>query len=262
MARYMNAHLRKLIGRNDIKISLAVFFALPLLLAFLISIKSGIIQVGNTKFGGLAYAAIVIEMLKSIFLIHVMLAIFASTFIGGEIDSGVDAMYMAKAPRRPALIATKLGALSMVAALVFATAFAAAVVGWFVFLRPSSYGEEAFLTKDADANLYLALALGRALLEMVCMAAVFGLLALFFSQNKALVLSFVCVAGMKLLSNWRLARNFIPTYIGSSNALTNLEGSALLREGLTGAALLLAYTALLYAVSTVRYNRMDLARTT
>ena len=56
MLKLLRAQLIKVFLRNDVKSVLIIFAVLPISISFLISIESGIIQIGDSVFTGMGYA--------------------------------------------------------------------------------------------------------------------------------------------------------------------------------------------------------------
>ena len=74
MFRLICVQYKKVFLRNDVKWILIIFTILPILISFLISIESGIIQIGDSVFSAMGYASVVVGLLNSLLLISVLIA--------------------------------------------------------------------------------------------------------------------------------------------------------------------------------------------
>ena len=63
MLKLLRAQLIKVFLRNDVKSVLIIFAVLPISISFLISIESGIIQIGDSVFTGMGYMSVVVGLL-------------------------------------------------------------------------------------------------------------------------------------------------------------------------------------------------------
>ena len=90
MLKLLRAQLIKVFLRNDVKSVLIIFAVLPISISFLISIESGIIQIGDSVFTGMGYASVVVGLLNSLLLINVTMALITTSLVSKEIDCGLD----------------------------------------------------------------------------------------------------------------------------------------------------------------------------
>jgi len=258
--QYISVQLRKLFGRSDIRISLVAFSVLPILLAYLASLNSGIMDVGQSMLAGISYTGLIINILKGVFLLYVLLTIFTTSFIAGEIDSGTENMYIAKAQSRISLVVSKLAALYITTLAIFATIMASSVIGWFLFLRTGKNGEPGYFSVYSVLNQVMVFTIVLTIFEMLFMVSMFSLISLYFTQSKALVFSFVAMVGLRLLASWKQVRYFIPSYIGTADLLDDLQGKALTQQGLIGLTIILTYIIAFSLASIARYKKMDFIR--
>ena len=100
MLKSISTQIKKVFCRSDVKTSIAVFALIPVAIAFLISIESGIIQIGDSVFSAMGYASVIIGLLKSLFLIGGIIALISTAVISKEIDSGLDCSYFTRMKNR------------------------------------------------------------------------------------------------------------------------------------------------------------------
>ena len=135
MFRLICVQYKKVFLRNDVKWILIIFTILPILISFLISIESGIIQIGDSVFSAMGYASVVVGLLNSLLLISVLMALIATSVVSKEIDSGLDCMYVTKVRKRERIILSKVVILDMLVIIIFVVLVVSAILGWYLFLR-------------------------------------------------------------------------------------------------------------------------------
>ena len=260
MLKLLRAQLIKVFLRNDVKSVLIIFAVLPISISFLISIESGIIQIGDSVFTGMGYASIVVGLLNSLLLINVTMALIATSLVSKEIDCGLDSMYITKVKKRENIVVSKLVILDTVALILFAVLIFSAISGWFIFLKDSSFGKPYIFSSDRDENILLIYTIISSFLEIVVMNKIYVLFSMLFKYGKAVVFSFLTIVVFKLLTNIEQIRDWFPCYIGSGLSLQGYSGEELIFRGLRGIVLLIFYAAAVFFINYCIYKKMDLSR--
>lgn len=260
MLKSIGMQIKKVFSRADVKTGVAVFFFIPILVAFLISIESGVIQIGNSVFSAMGYASVIIGLLKSLFLIGGIIALISTAIVSKEIDNGLDCTYFTRLKRQEYLFVSKNIALIFFVTCTFLAMLVASVAGWFVFLRDTDYGSTIFLSDDKDEALLLVFSIISAYLEMITMCELFCLISLLLKYNKAIVVNLVVIVGMKILSNIEAIQRWLPAFIGDATGLFAFTGEELILRGLEGIAVLCLYAIILFMIGLITYRKMDLVR--
>lgn len=260
MLKPIGMQIKKVFSRADVKTSVAVFFLIPVLVAFLISIESGVIQIGNSVFSAMGYASVIIGLLKSLFLIGGIIALISTAIVSKEIDNGLDCTYFTKLKRQEYLFVSKNIALIFFVTCIFLAMLVASVAGWFVFLRDTDYGSTIFLSDDKDEALLLIFSIISAYLEMITMCELFCLISLLLKYSKAIVVNLVVIVGMKIISNIEVIQRWLPAFIGDATGLFEFTGEVLILRGLEGIAVLFLYAIILAVTGLITYRKMDLVR--
>lgn len=254
------AQIKKLFLRTDVLWILAIFAILPLGIALLISMESGIVQIGNSVFSAMGYSSVLVGLLSSLLLVSVTLALTATSLVSKEIDTGLDSMYVTKVKSRGHILLSKMVAMDLMAVAIFVVLVLSAVAGWALFLKNSSFGTDLFWGTDRNETFQLIYTILGAFFEALVMTRLYFLFSVLFKHGKALVFNFVIVVVLKLLANIEKVRMWIPSYIGSGMELTQYTGDELVRHGLSGLGLLAVYVVVLSVVNYWLYKKMDLSR--
>lgn len=260
MQKLLLVQLKKLFLRTDVKWILGLFALLPFGIAFLISVESGIVQIGNSVFSAMGYSSVVVGLLSSLLLISVTVSLTVTSMVSKEIDVGLDCVYITKVKSRGNLLVSKMIAMDGMILSVFFLLILSSVLGWLVFLKDSVFGSDLIWSTDGDETFALVYTFIGCLLETLVMARVYTLFSLLFRYGKALVFNFVIIVIFKLLANMEALRLWIPSYIGSGMHLSQYRGEALVQYGVFGIGLLMVYTVILSVVNYWIYQKMDLSR--
>lgn len=260
MIKLFLVQLKKLFLRTDVKWILAVFALLPFGIALLISMESGIIQIGSSVFTAMGYASVVVGLLSSLLLISVTVALTATSLVSKEIDTGLDCIYIPKVKSRGHILLSKLAAMDVLVTAIYVVLVLSAVAGWFLFLKESAFGTDIFLSEDKDEAFTLLYTVAGSFFETLVMTRIFILFSLLFKYGKAIIFNFVSIVLFKLLANIEQLQAWLPSYIGGGAGLAGYAGEELIRQGLYGIGLLAAYAVVLGIVDYILYRRMDLAR--
>lgn len=260
MFRLVCVQCKKVFLRNDVRWILAIFAILPILISFLISIESGIIQIGDSVFTAMGYASVVVGLLNSLLLVSVTMALTSTSVISKEIDSGLDCMYVTKVRHREHIIASKIATLDMLVVATFAVLVVSALIGWYAFLRNSPFGTDIFWSDDKDESFMLLYTVVGSFLEMIVMTKMYVLFSLLFKYSKAIVFNFVTIVLLRLLANIEQISKWIPSYIGAGTDLYGYVGNELLQHGMSNVALLLSYAIVISVIDYFIYMKIDLCR--
>lgn len=260
MLKLWLTQLRKLFARTDVKCILGIFGLLPLGVAVLISMESGIVQIGDSVFSAMGYGSVLVGLLNSLLLISVTMALTVTALVSREIDTGLDCMYIPKVRSRGQLILTKMAALDVLTVAVYAVMLLSALAGWFFFLKGSDFGSDAIWGASRDENITLMYTFLGSFFETLVMTRVFLVFSLLFKYGKAIVFNFVSVVSFKLLANIEKIRDFIPSYLGGGTRLMELTGEELVRGSVRDLSVLAVYALVLSLVGCILYRRMDLSR--
>lgn len=256
----LGVQLRKMYQRKDVKVAYLLFFLIPLILAFLIKIESNIITIGNSIFSGIGYVGVVLGLLKGLFVFYILLFLFTTSLIAGEIDSMNDAVYFCKVEKRSSIIISKVNTLLIMSFLLILDICISASLGWLLFLRNSKFGSMQYLSATSDENQFMIMMLVFSFLEIVVLMLVSANLSLFLSQGKALMASFLVIIIFKLVENIEKLQNFVPTYIGNLNSAMELSGKSFWNAVLENSIIFFIYIVVMIVVLTRKYNRMDYVR--
>ncbi len=262
MLKLCLAQLKKLFYRTDVKWILTILALLPFGIAMLISMESGIVQIGESVFTVMGYGSVVVGLLNSLLLISVTVALVATALISKEIDTGLDSMYVTKVRSRGQIILSKMIALDLLIVSMFVLMLLSSIIGWFVFLKNSPFGTDVFwsVQEDRDEIFTLIYTVVGPFFETLVMVRVYTLFSLLFKYGKAIIFNFVTVVLFKLLANIEQIRLWIPSYIGGGTHLMEYTGDTLLHNGLYSLALLAGYAVVLTIVNHFLYKRIDLSR--
>ena len=260
MFKLFLVQLKKLFLRTDVKWILAVFALLPFGIALLISMESGIIQIGESVFTAMGYGSVVVGLLNSLLLISVTVALTATSLVSKEIDTGLDCMYVTKVKSRGHILLTKMAAMDLLTLGIFLALILSAISGWFLFLMNSPFGTDVFWSTDKDEAFQLLYTVIGSFVETLVMVRIYILFSLLFKYGKAIVFNFVTIVLFKLLANIEHLRLWIPTYIGSGTHLAQYAGDELVRHGMSGLGLLALYAVALTIANYSLYKKMDLSR--
>lgn len=252
--------IKKVFWRSDVLISLLIFALIPFVIAYLISIKSGIIQIGNSVFSTMGYASVIIGLLKSLFLIGGIVALVASSVVAKEIDSGLDCSYFTKLKKQEYLFVAKSLALFCFITLIFLALILSSAAGWYVFLRNTDYGNSLFTSNDTDKAAFLLLSMAGAFLEMLTMCELFCVMSLLFKYSKAVLVNLSLLVLMKLLANIESLQRWVPSFIGDGSGMMQFSGRELVSRGTEGLIILFIYACVLVIAGTIIYRKMDLVR--
>ena len=244
---YLN--LIKLFKKIDVKISLLIFALIPLLIAFLISVESNVITIGDSVFAGIEYATVVLGLLKSLFVPYIFMCLFSSSLIAGEIDEGVEAMYIAKIEKKERNILSKCISLISINFSNIIIIVISSSVGWLLFLKGSKYSTGNFFSSISDDNIIFVIYFILSIL-----------ISLFFNQGKSLIISFLLIIISKLLINIDTIKQWIPTYLGDSVSVEMFNGRELIIHGFQNSFVLLIYICILLFFIVFKYNKMDFSR--
>lgn len=260
LLRTIGMQIKKVCLRADVKTSLTVFFLIPILIAFLISIKSGVIQTGNSVFSAMGYASVIIGLLKSLFLIGGIIALITTAIVSKEIDNGLDCTYFTKLKRQEYLFISKNITLICFITLIFLFMLISSTVGWFAFLRGTYYGNTVFLSNNKDEAILLGFSIISAYLEMITICELFCYISLRLKYSKAIVVNLVMLVGMKILSNIDVVQRWIPSFIGDATGLFKYSGKELIYKGIEDIIILVIYATVLGVIGLISYRKMDLLR--
>lgn len=260
MFRLICVQYKKVFLRNDVKWILIIFTILPILISFLISIESGIIQIGDSVFSAMGYASVVVGLLNSLLLISVLMALIATSVVSKEIDSGLDCMYVTKVRKRERIILSKVVILDMLVIIIFVVLVVSAILGWYLFLRNTSYGMDILWSDDKDESFLLLFTVIGSFLETLVMTNVYVMFSLFFKYSKAIVCNFVTIVLFRLLANIEQINKWIPSYIGDSTGLYTYTGMELVQHGVANIVLLLSYAIVFLVIDYMIYKKIDLCR--
>ncbi len=252
--------LRKLFLRTDVKWILLAFGVLPFGIAALIFAESGIIQIGDSVFTAMGYSSVVVGLLNSLLLISVTVALSTTSLVSGEIDKGLDGMYVTKVRSRGQILLSKMIALDVLCIAIFLALLLSSLAGFCAFLMNSSYGTKAIATANFEEAFTLVYTILGSFFESLVMVRVFTLVSLLFKHSKALVLSYMTVVGFKLLGNIEVLQRWIPSYLGAGTHLYTYQGSELALAGVSSIGILLGYAVVLSLINYFLYRKMDLAR--
>lgn len=260
MIKLCMVQLQKVFLRNDVKCVLTFFLLAPISIAFLISIESGIIQIGDSVFTAMGYVTVVIGLMKSLLLVSVSVALITTLVVSKEIDIGLDSMYLAKVSGRRQLIISKIVSIDILVFLIFLVLFTSAVFGWMIFLKNSSFGSDIFFVDDADISLYLIVTVISAFFETLMMASLFTLFSILFKYGKAIVCAFLSIVILKLFANIEFVKEWIPAYLGDGANLMGLDGDELISRGIMNLCILIVYTTVLVIADCIIYRKIDFSR--
>lgn len=252
--------LKKLFLRSDVRICLVIFLAVPLFLAFLISIGSGAIEVSDTAFSAMQYAVVVTGLLKSMFLIGVIILLIGTSLVAREIDTGLDTSYFTRVKDRKSIFVSKTLAMNILVTAVYAALLISSTAAWLIFLRGTSFGDSAFFASNYEDAKRVVLSYLRSYLEIIALSNIFLYISVLCRYNKAIVINILLLVGIKLLSKVPLLQQLMPTYIGDSQELYTLSGTNLVLYGFKGILILLIYAAVFIFAGTWTYKKIDLVR--
>ena len=252
--------LRKIFSRADVRISLSMFFVIPIVIAFLISIRSGIIEIEGSTFAGVQYAVMVTGLLKSLLLVGVVTLLIGTSTVAREIDTGLDCVYFTRVRKRESVFVSKLFAMDLVITAMFMVLLVSSIAGWLFFLRGTEFGTPFFVADNADDVKRVIFAFLRSYLEILALSKLFLFVSVLYKYNQAIVMNLLLLVGIKLLSNVVFLQQWMPTYIGDSLELFQYAGMDVVVQGLRGMLLLLIY-ALFFGVAGIWiYQKSDLVR--
>ncbi len=260
MLKSISTQIKKVFCRSDVKTSIAVFALIPVAIAFLISIESGIIQIGDSVFSAMGYASVIIGLLKSLFLIGGIIALISTAVISKEIDSGLDCSYFTRMKKQEYLYVCQNISMLCFVTLIFAFLLISSIVGWGIFLKDTEFGNSVFLSSDKDEAILLIFSILSAYLEMIMMSELFCFVSLLFKYSKAIIANLVIIVAIKLLSNIEALQRWVPSYIGDGTGLFEYSGNELISRGFEGISVLLVYTILFAIIGLITYRKMDLVR--
>ena len=260
MTKVIIMQIRKVFARADVKTSTVVFFLIPILVAFLISRKSDIIQIGDSVFSAMGYASVIIGLLKSVFLIGAIVAFISTTIISKEIDSGLDCVYFTKLKKQEYLFVSKSFAMVLFVTCTFLSIIIASIAGWGIFLCNTEFGSTVFLAEEKDEAVLLVFSILSAYLEMITICGLCCLISLLYKYSKAIVINLAVIVVMRILSGVSILQRWLPSAIGDATALFRLTGRDLVFRGLEGIMVLGVYTITLFTVGVLMYKKMDLVR--
>ncbi len=260
MLKLLSVQLKKLFLRTDVICILGVFALLPFGIALLISMESGIVQIGESVFSAMGYSSVVVGLLNSLLLISVTVALTVTSVVSKEIDTGLDSMYITKVKARGKLLLSKSMALDVMILLIFGLLIVSSLLGWLFFLKGTEFGSDFIWSSDSDENFTLVYTFIGSLFETLVMARVYTMFSLMFKYGKAIVFNFVTIVVLKLLANIEALQLWIPSYIGSGMHLAEYTGGTLMRYGVFGIGLMFAYILALSLVNYWIYHKMDLSR--
>lgn len=94
--KILKMQLQKNFSRSDVRIAFFVFCAVPFAIAFMISMKSGVIDIGTSVFSAMGYTSVILGLLKSLLLIGGVTALIVTAIVSKEIDSGLDNIFLSR----------------------------------------------------------------------------------------------------------------------------------------------------------------------
>ena len=106
----------------------------------MISMKSGVIDIGTSVFSAMGYTSVILGLLKSLLLIGGVTALIVTAIVSKEIDSGLDNIFLSRLKKRENLLISKMFTIDIFITLVFALLIVGCVLGWLVFLRDTELG--------------------------------------------------------------------------------------------------------------------------
>ncbi len=256
----LGVQLRKMYQRKDVKVAYLLFLVIPLLVAFLIKAESNIITIGDSIFSGIGYVSVVLGLLKGLFVFYILLFLFTTSLIAGEIDSMNDAVYYCKVEKRSSIITSKINALVIMSFLLILDICFSASLGWMLFLRNSKFGSMNYFSSSLEENQFMIMMLVFSFIEIVVLMLLSANISLFLSQGKALMGSFLIIIVFKLIENIDGVQKFVPTYIGNLTSVMELSGNkfwyGILEEGL----IFFVYIIVMVMLLISKYKRMDYVR--
>lgn len=252
--------LRKMFQRKDVWIAYILFFLIPIILAFLIRIESNIITIGDSVFSGIGFVGVVIGLLKGLFVFYILLFLFTTSLIAGEIDSLSDAVYYGKVEKRISIILSKINALGVMAITLMIDICISSSIGWFVFLRKSKFAYDFYILQSSDETQFIMMMIVLSVVEILVLLLFSANFSLILSQGKALMASFLLLIIFKLIENVELVQKFVPTYIGNLSNAMELTGEKFWNTVLLDGTVLLAYIVILIIILIKKYDRMDYVR--
>lgn len=252
--------LRKMYQRKDVKVSYLLFFLVPIILSFMIKIESNIITIGDSVFSGIGYVGVVLGLLKGLFVFYILMFLFSTSLIAGEIDNLTDAVYYCKVQKRTSIILSKVSSLIIMSFLLIMDICVSASIGWLLFLRDSKFGSSQYWASATDENQFMIMMILFSFIEIVVLMLISANLSLLLSQGKALMASFLVIILFKLIENIETIKIYIPTYIGNLNSAMELSGKSFWNETMQNGFVFLIYVIILVVVLIRKYNRMDYVR--
>ena len=258
--KILKMQLQKNFSRSDVRISFFVFCAVPFAIAFMISMKSGVIDIGTSVFSAMGYTSVILGLLKSLLLIGGVTALIVTAIVSKEIDSGLDNIFLSRLKKRENLLISKMFTIDIFITLVFALLIVGCVLGWLVFLRDTEFGNKLFWEKDSENTRRIIFTVVRSYLEIIVYSKIFTLISIACKYSKAIILNLMILVVMRLLVNIEAIRNWIPTYIGNASDLFEYTGNKIVTHGVQGSLILLLYIIILIILSLYIYKMKDMAR--
>lgn len=256
----LGVQLRKMYQRKDVKVAYLLFFLIPLILALLIKAESNIITIGNSIFSGIGYVGVVLGLLKGLFVFYILLFLFTTSLIAGEIDSMNDAVYYCKVEKRSSIIISKINTLLIMSFLLILDICFSASLGWLLFLRDSKFGSIHYFATSINENQFMIMMLVFSFLEIVVLMLLSANMSLFLSQGKALMASFLVIIIFKLVENIEKLQKFVPTYVGNLNSAMELSGKSFWNVILEEGIIFFVYIVVMIVLLIRKYKRMDYVR--
>lgn len=260
MLKSASTQIKKLFCRTDVRTSIVIFTLIPIGIAYLISIKSGVMQVGSSVFSAMGYASVMVGLLKGLLLIGGIIALISTDTVSKEIDSGLDCTYFTRMKKQEYLYISKNIALLCFVTVIFVFLLISSIAGWGIFLKDTEFGSSVFLSNNKDESIVLIFSVLCAYLEMIVMLELFCIVSLLFKYSKAIVANLAILVAIRILANIEIVRRWVPSYIGDATGLFTYSGDELICRGLEGMLVLLVYTTLFSVIGLVIYRKMDLVR--
>ncbi|MGI5889005.1 MAG: hypothetical protein ACOX6J_06505 [Oscillospiraceae bacterium] len=260
MIRTFRMQMAKVFHRADVITCIAVFFLIPLLIAFLISIRSGIIQIGDSVFSAFGYASVIIGLLKSLFLLGGIIVLITTSVVSREIDTRLDCTFFTKLGKQEHLFISKNMAVDCAIFCIFASLIVSSLLGWLIILRDTEFGSTVILAEDRDEGRQLIFSIVSAFLEMIAAEKIAAFISLLMKYSRAVIVNLVIIIGIRILANIETIRRWNPSFIGDGTGLFEFTGDKLMERGFEGVAVLLIYAAVFAAAGTIAYRKMDLVR--
>lgn len=250
--------LRKMLSSAAARGFIAFSVLAPAILAVLIHTGAGgVMDVSSDgPMPGIGYMGSMPELALTLLVPYMFLAAMAASSVAGDVECGIEAMYIVRAKRRTSVVLSKLAAMALLALLATTAYYLSAFACWHLILRGANdFSSSAFWSDAASRNACAVFTLALIPAALIATVPAFCALAVALrSQIQSFMACMVLVIAERLLSGLEAVQNVLPDYIATGTGLYAASEASIGRTFLFGltACLLIAAVGTLACVTLYR----------